>query len=60
MIRVQQVQEALNYFGVASPERWREIWLGAQVSYRRSPAFQSDPGTVAASASQRGVGRPGD
>lgn len=46
--KVPQVQEALNYFGVASPERWREIWLGAQVSYRKSPAFQSDPGAVAA------------
>lgn len=46
--KVQQLQEVLNYFGVASPERWREMWLGAQVAYRTSRAFESDPGAVSA------------
>jgi addiction module HigA family antidote len=46
--KVHQLQELLNYFGVASPERWREIWLGAQVAYRTSQAFESDPGAVSA------------
>lgn len=46
--KVQQLQEVLNYFGVASPECWRELWLGADVSFRASPVFSSDPGAVSA------------
>lgn len=46
--KVHQLQEVLNYFGVASPECWREMWLGAQVAYRTSRAFESDPGAVSA------------
>lgn len=46
--KVHQLQEVLNYFGVASPDRWREMWLGAQVAYRTSQAFESDPGAVSA------------
>ncbi len=46
--KVHQLQEVLNYFGVASPECWRELWLGAQVAYRTSQAFESDPGAVSA------------
>lgn len=46
--KVHQLQEVLNYFGVASPECWREMWLGAQVAYRTSRAFASDPGAVSA------------
>lgn len=46
--KVHQLQEVLNYFGVASPDRWREVWLGAQVAYRTSQAFESDPGAVSA------------
>jgi addiction module HigA family antidote len=46
--RVQQLQEVLNFFGVASPEQWEFRWRGAQVSYRKSPVFQGDPYAVAA------------
>lgn len=46
--KVHQLQELLNYFGVASPDCWREMWLGAQVAYRTSQAFESDPGAVSA------------
>ncbi len=45
--KIKQLQEVLNFFGVASPELWEERWLGAKVSYRKSSAFQSDPGAVA-------------
>lgn len=45
--KVQQLKEALNFFGVASPEQWNARWLGPQVSFRKSKAFQSDPGAVA-------------
>ena len=47
--KVEQLREVLNFFGVASPEQWHELWSGAaQVYFRKSPAFQSDPGVVAA------------
>ena len=45
---VQQLQEVLRFFGVASPQAWNEIWCGPQVVYRESRAFESDPGAVAA------------
>ena len=45
--KVQQLQEVLNFFGVASLERWREKWLGSQVSFRKSHVFQSHPGALA-------------
>ena len=45
--KVQQLQEILNFFGVASLERWREKWLGSQVSFRKSHFFQSHPGALA-------------
>ena len=45
---VRQLQELLNYFGVATPEAWRELWQGMPVAFRRSPAFEADPGAVAA------------
>ncbi len=46
--KVHQLQEVLNYFGVASPECWRDMWLRSQVAYRTSQAFVSDPGAVSA------------
>jgi len=45
--KIQQLQEILNFFGVASPEQWEKRWMGAQVSYRKSKVFQSDPYAVA-------------
>jgi len=46
--RVQQLKEVLNFFGVASPEQLEARWFGPAVAFRKSPVFQSDPGTVAA------------
>lgn len=45
---IQQLREVLNFFGVASPEQWGRRWLDAQVSYRKSAVFTSDPHAVAA------------
>jgi len=45
---VEQLQQVLNFFGVASPQEWRGLWNGSQPAFRRSPAFVSDPGAVAA------------
>lgn len=45
--RVLQLRAVLDFFGVASPEVWKRIWYGPKVSYRRSQAFQNDPGLLA-------------
>ena len=45
---VEQLREALRFFGVATPERWKELWSNPQAAYRSSPAFQAEPGAVAA------------
>jgi len=45
---VEQLREALRFFGVATPERWKELWLNPQAAFRSSPAFQAEPGAVAA------------
>jgi addiction module HigA family antidote len=44
---VERVREILGYFGVASPRQWQEVWA-PQATFRQSPAFQADPGAVAA------------
>src|SRR4051794_4061331 len=36
-----------RFFGVADPDRWREIWLKPLVSFRRWPTLAADPGAVA-------------
>lgn len=41
--KVQQLQDVLNFFGVASPEQWETRWMGEQVSYRTSKVFLNDP-----------------
>ncbi|MDB5104529.1 MAG: plasmid maintenance system antidote protein [Fibrobacteres bacterium] len=45
--KVKQLQEVLNFFGVASPDVWKRLWCGPKVAFRRSKAFQNDPGLVA-------------
>ncbi|MBD1925140.1 HigA family addiction module antidote protein [Trichocoleus sp. FACHB-90] len=46
--KVEQLREVLNFFAVASPEQWKECWCDIFVDFRKSQAFQSDPGAVAA------------
>ena len=46
--KIEQLREVLNFFGVASPEQWQEMWVGTHVDFRKSPTFQSDPGAIAA------------
>lgn len=45
---VKQVEELLSYFAVASPGQWNEIWLNPNVVFRKSLAFSSAPGALAA------------
>lgn len=46
--KARQLQEALAFFGVASPEGWNEFWHGRQAAFRHSRTFKSEPGAVAA------------
>ena len=46
--RVGQLQELLNFFGVANPQAWDECWKQVEVAYRRSGRFESDPYALAA------------
>jgi HTH-type transcriptional regulator/antitoxin HigA len=45
---VEQLRELLRFFGIASPEQWKLMWADSSVAYRRSAAFQSEPGAVSA------------
>jgi addiction module HigA family antidote len=50
--KIEQLQEVLNFFSVASVEAWREVWKkilgGTQMAFRHSLVFKSEPGAVAA------------
>jgi len=41
--KAEQLKELLRYFGVASPEQWKKIWLSPKTAYRKSRAFASKP-----------------
>lgn len=40
--------ELLRFFGVADPDAWQRLWQSPQAAFRRSAAFTSQPGAVAA------------
>ncbi|SPD73985.1 Addiction module antidote protein, HigA family [uncultured Desulfobacterium sp.] len=48
--KVPQLQEALRFFGIASPDQWQAVTesLGRQVAYRKSNAFTVDNGALMA------------
>jgi HTH-type transcriptional regulator/antitoxin HigA len=46
--KVEQLREVLNFFGVASPKQWARVWLDSRAAFRQSPAFEADPGAIAA------------
>lgn len=46
--KIQQVLEALKFFGVASPEAWRAIVEQEVVAYRQSTAVANSIGAIAA------------
>lgn len=45
--KVQQLRELLNFLGVAAPDQLQNLW-SEQVAFRKSAAFESDPGAVMA------------
>lgn len=46
--KIEQLRETLNFFAVASPKQWEDIWSNTDTDFRKSQAFQNDPGAVAA------------
>ena len=45
---VEQARELLNFFGIASPSQWREVFELPQASFRHTVAFESETGSLAA------------
>jgi len=45
--RVERLEAVLCFFGVATVDAWRRIWLAPQHSLRKSPAFEAKPGAMA-------------
>jgi addiction module HigA family antidote len=45
---VRQLQEVLNFFGIASPAQWESLLDDIPVAFRKSSAFQSDAGATMA------------
>ncbi|HPQ71913.1 MAG TPA: HigA family addiction module antitoxin [bacterium] len=46
--KVKTLQEVLAFYGVNSPDKWRELWGNLRFAARQSPAFENDPGAVTA------------
>ncbi len=46
--RQQQVSELLKFFGVASPELWRDFWKQKSIAYRKSATLESNFGAITA------------
>jgi HTH-type transcriptional regulator / antitoxin HigA len=46
--KASQLEEVLRFFAVASPSSWDGVWGAESPAFRRSSAFESKPGSVAA------------
>lgn len=44
---VQQIREALAFFGVASPDQWEAVFATPQAAFRKSAVFETDVGSLA-------------
>lgn len=45
--KATQVEQVCRFFGVANRERWQQLWLEPFVSFRQSPTYAADVGSVA-------------
>jgi len=41
--KIEQIDEALRFFGVASSKQWKTLWLSSAAAFRKSKAFTSQP-----------------
>jgi len=46
--KIEQLRDILSFFGVSSRESWERIWLEPEGAFRKSSAFSTSPGSVAA------------
>lgn len=46
--KIELLREALGFYGVSSVAAWRKMWETPAVAARRSPCFQSQPGSASA------------
>lgn len=46
--KLELIQNVLTFFGVASPSSWESVWESSQATFRKSTAYKSSPGAVAA------------
>lgn len=46
--KVATLIQVLDFFGVADAHAWRRLWQSPAAAFRKSPAFVSNPGAVAA------------
>lgn len=44
---VEQLRELLNFFGIAMPEQWTDLYQ-TQVAFRKTAAYESEPEDIAA------------
>lgn len=44
----EQVKLMLEYFGVAGPDQWKNMWMSPDAVFKSSTAFKSEPGAVSA------------
>jgi Zn-dependent peptidase ImmA (M78 family) len=45
---IDQMRTLLDFFGVASPAQWRQVWLEPKAAFRHTTTFKSDVGALAA------------
>ncbi len=45
---VLQLREVLTFYGVSNIDAWKKIWKKPAVAARRSPCFNTDPGSASA------------
>lgn len=45
--KIQLVQEVLAFFGVASPDEWRQVYMVPQAQFRRHQPNKGDPAAIA-------------
>jgi len=41
--KIEQINEVLRFFGVASSKQWKTLWLSSAPSFRQSKAFANKP-----------------
>lgn len=46
--KTELLEQILRFFGVGSVEAWNKVWMSPAAAFRASPAFESNPESVAA------------